>query len=391
MISSAGWWLLEKGLLVPSNRISRDPRTLPAGPAENPGSHRRSAVNAPAIHLPAPGGQCPHLGIKNDPATAVAFPSTWNYCHRASPSASVALAHQRRYCQGTVHVQCAVFQAARIGPLPPDIRARKPPTPQRRHAWVLLAASLATVALVVSALWFRGVPPLLRGSASQALYDVPPGTPTATLELPSPAGMAVPGTVVPAIPAVTARATVPWALLSTAVVLGPSTSTSLPDPTRVDACGHDLDEEFGLGRKFIIHRVQSGESIDMFAKTHGTDLATLQGVNAKPLSPLLPGQIIVIPLNQRSTDAVPRFDAYQLSERTTKYAKITVLLGVPNLDEFLLYNGFVTKCPYFSGWVLAPRGQPSPQPTQICFASDAQSAVICYPTATPTKHVLREP
>jgi hypothetical protein len=347
-------------------------------------------VNASANHLPTLGGQCPYLGMQNDPATALAFPSTWNYCHRAQPSASVSLPHQRRYCQTPSHVQCAVFQAARIGPLPPDVRARRSPTPPRPRAWILVAASLAGVVLVVGALGFLGVPPLLRGSASPALVDVPPGTPTATLPRPSPAGIALPGTVVPAIPPVTATASMPIASLST-VVVDQSTLTIQPAATRVDACGHDLDEVFGIGRRFIIHRVQPGESLDMYATTYGTDLATIQGINTQTLVPLLPGQIVVIPVDQKSIDAVPRFDIYQLSERTTKYAKITTLLALPNLNEFLIYNGFLTKCPFFSGWVLAPRSRPATQqPELVCFSSDGKSAVICYPTATPTKRV-RDP
>ena len=337
------------------------------------------------------GSQCPHLGIKNDPSTCLAFPSTWNYCHRAMPPASVRLAHQEHYCQSALHVQCPVFQADKIKPLPPDIRAGKSPTPQKRRTWVPVTASLATVALVVGVLWFLGVPPLLRGVASQAPYAVPPGTPTATLELPASAVMAAPATAMPAIPPVTATASVPVAFLST-VVIDRSTPTIQLAPTRVDACGHDLDEVFGIGRRFIIHRVQSGESFEMYATTYGTDLATMQGVNAQPLIPLHPGQIVVIPLDQKSIDGVPLFDTYQLAEHTTKYAKITTLLALPNLNEFLLYNGFQTTCPFFSGWVLAPRSRPATQlPELICFSSDGQSAVICYPTATPTKHVLREP
>jgi hypothetical protein len=246
------------------------------------------------------------------------------------------------------------------------------------------------VALVLGALWFLGVSPLLSGSASQAQSGVTPPAATGTLELPSSIAAAGPVNVTPAIHLVTAAVSTPRAILST-VVIDQSTPTIQLAATRVDACGHDLDEEFGIGRKFIVHRVQAGESLDTYATTYGTDLATIQGINARPLNPLLAGQIIVIPVHQKSIDGVPLFDVYQLAERTTKYAKITVLLGLPDLNDFLIYNGFQTKCPYFSGWVLAPRSRPATQqPELVCFSSDGQSAVICYPTATPTRRV-REP
>ena len=55
-------------------------------------------------------GVCEHLGTQDDPRTCLAYPSVWNYCHRASPPETVRLEHQRQYCQTAAHVQCPVFQ-----------------------------------------------------------------------------------------------------------------------------------------------------------------------------------------------------------------------------------------------------------------------------------------
>ena len=139
-----------------------------------------------------------------------------------------------------------------------------------------------------------------------------------------------------------------------------SPSTVPPNPTVAKACGHELDEQFGVGRKFIIHRVQPGDSLEGYATTYQTSLAAIQGVNAQPVVPLRADQIIVIPVNQKAIDEVPLFDAYQLSERDTTVGKVASMLASTNLNEFLLYNGISTTCPFFSGWVLAPRERPSP-------------------------------
>ncbi len=250
------------------------------------------------------------------------------------------------------------------------------------HVWVPVV--LALLVLASSVLWFPGVPILLKGSALQFFGAAAPApaftdTPTAF----PPIAASATGTSLPVIPLAVAPITVAPAI-STIVVLDGSTPTNLPNPTRPVTCGHQLDEPFGLGRQFIVHRVQPGESLEAYAARYQTDLATIRGVNARPVIPLQEGQIIVIPVNQAALDEVPRFEAYLLSERTTKYAQITTQLGVTNLYEFLLYNGLATKCASFYGWVLAPRDVPTPQPTQVCYSSDSLSAVICYPTATPT-------
>jgi hypothetical protein len=164
----------------------------------------------------------------------------------------------------------------------------------------------------------------------------------------------------PVIPSLAATAALPTESSGTVVFAERSPSAVPPKPTRAKACGHQLDEPFGVGRQFIIHRVRQADSLEGYETTYRTSLAAIQGVNAQAAVPLRPDQIIVIPVNQQTIDEVPLFDAYQLSERDTTVGKVASMLASTNLNEFLLYNGISTTCPYFSGWVLAPRERPSP-------------------------------
>ena len=67
-------------------------------------------------------GICPHLGMKEDLQTCLAYPSGWNLCHRSRPSALVRLSYQRRTCLSPAHLGCPVFQNEIRGPLPVDLR-----------------------------------------------------------------------------------------------------------------------------------------------------------------------------------------------------------------------------------------------------------------------------
>lgn len=70
---------------------------------------------------------CPHLGIEEDPQTCLAYPSHWNFCHRARPAAVVRLRHQRQACLSAAHVNCPVFVAGQAAPLPAGLRGRTRP------------------------------------------------------------------------------------------------------------------------------------------------------------------------------------------------------------------------------------------------------------------------
>jgi LysM repeat protein len=61
---------------------------------------------------------CPYLGLKEDPTTALDFPSEGNYCHHARPISPVKGIYQQQYCLTAKHSACPVFRAAHPRALP---------------------------------------------------------------------------------------------------------------------------------------------------------------------------------------------------------------------------------------------------------------------------------
>jgi hypothetical protein len=338
--------------------------------------------------MPAPPGDgpCAYLGVKEDPATCLGYPSAWNNCHRARPPAAVRLTYQQQYCLTAQHGQCAVFQSEKIGPLPSSMREKHVHPTRRLRGGLLVAALLAALALVSGALWYLGVPPSLAQSAPHVA-----GTPR----------LAGPDSVLngPGSPTVPAASALDLAGLPTADTPMPSRLNSssggpafgTPSPTAqiastsTQACGHQLDEPIGVGRKFVIHRVQSGDTLEGYTAVYGTDLASIEAVNAEAVLPLRPDQIIVIPLNQKAIAGVPAFETFEVYQKDARISKVAAMVGSSDVGDFLFYNGYTyTQCLTFAGWVLAPRSQPRPTPTLNCSSPDSGSAVICYPTPTPT-------
>lgn len=95
---------------------------------------------------------CPHLGLRDDPATVMEFASSSNACNHAVPAAVVRLGHQVEFCLNANHTLCPVYQQAIAGPLPPSVALRKEPAISQRTRWIAggaLAALLVIAALLV--------------------------------------------------------------------------------------------------------------------------------------------------------------------------------------------------------------------------------------------------
>jgi hypothetical protein len=108
---------------------------------------------------PAPGvGNCPHLGIAEDPQTCLAYASEWNLCHHVRRPSAVKLEHQRASCLLETHTACPVFlcmpAAARM---PARLRERRAQAGLGKWALLLLLLLISLV-LVSWALWGRSGP-----------------------------------------------------------------------------------------------------------------------------------------------------------------------------------------------------------------------------------------
>ena len=99
---------------------------------------------------------CPHLGSREDPKTALDFPSEGNYCYHARPVSPVNGEHQASYCLTGQHVDCPIYTARQLKPLPAAIAA---PAVRGKQVRRVLAFAFVPVILVIMALlgsWLEG-------------------------------------------------------------------------------------------------------------------------------------------------------------------------------------------------------------------------------------------
>ncbi len=68
--------------------------------------------------------RCPYLGLHDDPSTALAYPSGWNYCFHAEPPASILVAHQVNVCLTANYSNCGIIIANKRGRLPQSLHGR---------------------------------------------------------------------------------------------------------------------------------------------------------------------------------------------------------------------------------------------------------------------------
>lgn len=318
---------------------------------------------------------CPYLGLHDDSATSLAYPSGWNYCYRARPPASVSISHQAVACLSRKHVDCPVYLAERERALPSNLRGsstvpvrrvRRQAGKSKRAVWIVLLVAL----LLLTAWWAWG----------RQFFPLP-AQPTPTLglvavstEVPSPtATLRVAWTNPALFVPTTARTSTPRASQTPAGTVSPSstpTDTRVPSrtPTKTvtptfpptlppGTCGHPLDAQFGTEVKFVIHRVAGGENLDLYETKYQTSLDAIRAVNFSLHIPLWAETIIVIPVGRTDTRGIPAFEPYQASGESLSLEALARQLNT-DAQSLQKYNAFDDSCKTFVNWLLIPRARP---------------------------------
>ena len=114
---------MNKSVPVHATRTSNDPTPKNTGT-----SYLKTALHATPIKFPQEqrgggvGSCCSYLGKEADPQTMLGYPSSWNKCHRATPSVSPNLSHQNQFCLSGNYPACPMLQEIH-GSLPTHLRA----------------------------------------------------------------------------------------------------------------------------------------------------------------------------------------------------------------------------------------------------------------------------
>jgi len=298
----------------------------------------------------APSENCPYLGLNDDPDTALSYPSSWNYCFRARPPASVDISHQAETCLTCNHRNCPVFLAERKSSLPANLRGKRA---GGSRIWILLLI----IGLVLAALW---------GGRSHLSFFLPPvSTPElggASTEPPSPSdtsaatstdwinpAMAVTFEAFAPIPSAT-----PLSSGTDLPIVVPSNTPIRPPTSVPGACGHELDVPFGTAVRLVMHLVAGGETLDAYSNTYQTNVEAITAINFDMHVPLWKDWVVVIPIGTTDVDGVPPFDKYQATGQTLSTVNMAAMLNT-DVQLFKQFNLLDDTCKLFSGWLLVPR------------------------------------
>jgi hypothetical protein len=64
---------------------------------------------------------CPYLGLKEDPTTALGFPSGGNHCFKTQPNSTIITSHQQEFCLSPNHISCPIYRQSQIQPMPTEL------------------------------------------------------------------------------------------------------------------------------------------------------------------------------------------------------------------------------------------------------------------------------
>jgi hypothetical protein len=285
---------------------------------------------------------CEFLGLKEDPATNMAYPSEWNYCHHSNPIAIPMLDHQRLFCLLKSHNTCPEFNNEVPAILPVDIRmVVKKRRRRTKKPWVV---ALILGVIVVGGL-FIGTRLLTR---PLPLSDMQP-----TMMIPSdstPAGFVI---INPYIATKSASEEIATPQNTVSAIPKPSVTPQLGTETPSSAI-HGLDMPIGTAHRFVIHRIQQGESLGGLAIQYNTTVEAITLVNYYMPDPVWINWLVVIPVDTSNVIGLPSFDAYMVVDGGISIESLAKKL-VQDASNLIFYNGLEPGYFVSSGeWLLIP-------------------------------------
>jgi hypothetical protein len=282
---------------------------------------------------------CPFLGLRDDADSSLAFPSNSNYCYRSQLGSPVQYNHQAEFCLSEKHHECPLFLR---GSQQAEITSRHLRVPRRYGSKTKfrrnLAIALGALIVVFALGWgimrqrapFLGleqIPQPVSESAFPTATATPTRPPTMTASLASPTLTPTPTLHVPFFESVTVTQT--------------PTRTVTPLPT-LYISKHQLDLPIGTERKFIIHRISSGERLEPYAEKHKTNVAAIMAINyyLYLTNPVWSDALLIIPIGFADVSGLPVFSAYQVKEdeRGVNFEYLARKFKV-SLADFKNYNG----------------------------------------------------
>ncbi len=278
---------------------------------------------------------CPFLGKRDDPATAIAYPSASNRCFKDQAAMRPSLGHQEEWCLRGDHTRCPVYirgagftADAEVDPPGEDQVTAPPPGRQR---W-LIGGAVGVVALLTAAAFFT--------QGQMSLPSDPPAAEAAVTDGFTPITVAT-------------EIAQPTPTLSTqATLTEPSNPTITPHSIKIEP-----DQPFGGGIRFVVHTIAEGETFEGLARQYNTTFLAMQKVNGTALANAAVGAQIVIPVDVEKLPAdLPVFVPYNVPQEIG-LRELASQFGAA-IDLLAQYNGMNADDTLAQGsWVLVPASQ----------------------------------
>ncbi|MCE5206765.1 MAG: hypothetical protein LLG42_00470 [Chloroflexi bacterium] len=118
---------------------------------------------------------------------------------------------------------------------------------------------------------------------------------------------------------------------------------------------HTLEVPFGVDPRFVIHKVQVGESFMRFMQDYNTTKEAIVAVNYAYDSVLWADSILIIPVDVTDATGLPSFSAYQVTDLNQTVEMLADNQGV-DLGLLKKFNALPEGYIFSEGeWVLLPR------------------------------------
>jgi len=328
---------------------------------------------------------CPHLGMKNDPTSHMAFPAPFNYCHFCDPSAAVNLKHQGEYCLDQNYSACEVYTSGEGRRLPKALRMKPDARLGAKQTPLLLVIVLAVV-LVGAIIWAlrSGVefippvgtsqpdqqPPTLsveqivaqtvtQISVMETLQSALSQTPTLGVNALTPSATltVTPFPTLTNTPTNTFTETPTSTITRTPTLTRTPSNTPSPSATSSEISPFSLDYPIGGEIKFIIHKVAAGENMNIITEKFGTTIEAIQAVNQTLPSPIWQELVMVIPLNVTDPAGLPVLASYKVATDQVTVEEIANFM-LADVELVKYYNNCQAGQKFPAGaWVLIPLPQ----------------------------------
>ena len=276
------------------------------------------------------GTACPHIGTEDDPATYLEYPSQQNICYKSMIKAVPLSYHQENFCLTKNHVECPVFQKNRQTTFPVELRFQEKRS-RKPKPWIWF---LALLVLIGAFVFFPIIPGLFNPTQVGA-------------------------TEIPSIQTMVSNFSIPITETALAQVEQP-TFTPLPSVSPIletvtpSNPPHTMDTPIGVTHRFVIHRMQEGESLGNLAVHYDTNLQSIREVNYFLPEPVWINWLVIIPVEATDVVGLPKFEAQMVVNGDVT---IEVFAANQKLDPSTLkfYNGFPDGYLLSSGeWLLIP-------------------------------------